>query len=179
MIHTHICFTSKSHMFPLRIFAAPQDGPRRDHRDVLPRWPLRRRRGGGRRCGGDVVQGGHQEPAMEEFDADKHMIFYGFSVFHAFSMDCFNVCFDVVSMMWFYICFYMRFSVHLGPFFLKISSVLLGSSGFLDGKFTSLMKYLERSARHGRWSGIAWKSAQMPTICQHGREATLQNAMFQ
>ena len=116
---------------------------------------------------------------MEEFDADKHMIFYGFSVFHAFSMDCFNVCFDVVSMMWFYICFYMRFSVHLGPFFLKISSVLLGSSGFLDGKFTSLRKYLERSARHGRWSGIAWKSAQMPTICQHGREATLQNAMFQ
>lgn len=128
---------------------------------------------------------------MEEFDGDKHMIFYGFFMLFpwVFLMFVFVVSMMFYAvLMWFYMWFcmccymrflYMRFSVHLGPFFLKISSVLLGSSDFLDGKFTSLMKYLERSARHGRSSGIEWKSAQMPTICQHGhhgREAAPQNA---
>ena len=45
--------------------------------------------------------------------------------------------------------FLSRFSVHLGPFSFKISSIFPGSpSGFLDRKFTDLMTHLKKSTRH-------------------------------
>ena len=159
LVHQRVCFTSKSHMFPLRIFAAPQDGPRRDHRDVLPRRPLRRRRGGGRRCGGDVVQGGHQEPtAMEEFDGDNTWIFDGFScLFPCLFCGFYDVLcsFDVVLYVVLYVLLYAVFCAPR-PFFLEDIVCSFGVVRILGWEI-HISKYLERSARHGRSSG---KNAQ-------------------